>query len=447
MSFTSAYKVPKIRTHVEPRNDRSDSVELVVDPLTSPRKSYSDGAVGDAQLGSTYTNLVRRGSGYATSSSEMTNSNLDVAEAKHDQADPEEHGKVPLGQPSSPVASIPRTPLHFPPPSAPVIPWYKQIYEGVRSLLIPTLEKKSVPVWTGMFALMCCFVFAFMAGQYRLYIAAQAQSNGSYVRLSPLVLTPRSWNPWFRFWSKDDAYTFDFNYLKDWGGRYGPLVKSEPSRIFTSLFLHTNFNHVLSNMIMWIILAAPLERAYSTLIIGLIWLACAMAAQLCSMAFEDPCLQVVGASGPVFGFIGLYFCDILVNFETTLAPWFKLISMAVSLIVLIGLQFLNMGMINRKVSHWSHIGGFLAGLVVSYLFLPNYKSEKWRYARRSAKELGRPVPVRGSPEYNENRSKWHVMRWPTPVAMVLSVAMLAFLYVALPLYVFLWPKKDQCEVV
>ena len=36
-----------------------------------------------------------------------------------------------------------------------------------------------------------------------------------------------------------------------------------------------------------------------------------------SASFEPPCTAVVGASGGVFGLVGLFLADLLLNFETT----------------------------------------------------------------------------------------------------------------------------------
>lgn len=41
------------------------------------------------------------------------------------------------------------------------------------------------------------------------------------------------------------------------------------------------------------------------------------AGSLFSASFEDPCTAVVGASGGVFGLVGLFLADVLLNFETT----------------------------------------------------------------------------------------------------------------------------------
>jgi membrane associated rhomboid family serine protease len=57
------------------------------------------------------------------------------------------------------------------------------------------------------------------------------------------------------------------------------------------------------------------------------------------MAFEDPCFVYVGASGAVFGFLGLYLADILLNFESMYRPLLRLALMLTSLGLTLGIEF------------------------------------------------------------------------------------------------------------
>ena len=40
-----------------------------------------------------------------------------------------------------------------------------------------------------------------------------------------------------------------------WGARWGPLMRAQPYRWFTSWFLHQSFTHVLSNMLLFLVIA------------------------------------------------------------------------------------------------------------------------------------------------------------------------------------------------
>jgi hypothetical protein len=45
------------------------------------------------------------------------------------------------------------------------------------------------------------------------------------------------------------------DFLILWGARWGPLMRVQPYRWFTSWFLHESFTHVLSNMLLFLVIA------------------------------------------------------------------------------------------------------------------------------------------------------------------------------------------------
>ncbi len=64
-----------------------------------------------------------------------------------------------------------------------------------------------------------------------------------------------------------------------------------------------------------------------------------LAGTFLSMSFEDTCSMYVGASGAVFGFIGLYITDTLINWESILAPLLRLLSMVVVVAIMLVLEY------------------------------------------------------------------------------------------------------------
>jgi membrane associated rhomboid family serine protease len=58
-------------------------------------------------------------------------------------------------------------------------------------------------------------------------------------------------------------------------------------------------------MALFLLLTVPLEHTYGPIRVAVIFLASAFGANFLSMTFEDPCVLYVGASGAVFGFVGL----------------------------------------------------------------------------------------------------------------------------------------------
>ena len=58
------------------------------------------------------------------------------------------------------------------------------------------------------------------------------------------------------------------------------------------VFVHEGFQHMLSNLLVWLALAMPLEYAYGTLRILAVWTISAFGSAFFSAAFEDSCTLV-----------------------------------------------------------------------------------------------------------------------------------------------------------
>jgi hypothetical protein len=104
-------------------------------------------------------------------------------------------------------------------------------------------------------------------------------------------------------------------------------------------------------------------------------------ANLISSTFESYCTLLVGASGAVFGFMGLFVADLIVNFESIAWPFVR------AFVIVLFLVFFVVNAIienNRSgsVSHASHVGGLICGIFPSMLFLPNLKDKRLAALRR-----------------------------------------------------------------
>ena len=103
----------------------------------------------------------------------------------------------------------------------------------------------------------------------------------------------------------------------------------------------------------------------------------------------------VGASGAVFGFLGLYLADVALNWETMHRPLLRLALMLTALGLTLGVEFAAARVSPLlRVSHMSHVGGLIAGLFTSFVFLPNLTDRRWRAARRAARRISESLAAR-----------------------------------------------------
>jgi membrane associated rhomboid family serine protease len=97
-------------------------------------------------------------------------------------------------------------------------------------------------------------------------------------------------------------------------------------------------------------------------------------ANFISATFENACTLLVGASGAVFGLMGLFAADLIVNFESISWPFARVLCIVLFIVFFIVNAVTDQTTPN--VSHQSHIGGAICGLFPSLLFLPNLRNKR-----------------------------------------------------------------------
>src|SRR3989449_4189642 len=187
-------------------------------------------------------------------------------------------------------------------------------------------------------------------------------------------------------------------------GTVGTIVEAPgPSPIwltlFTSMFMHGGWLHIGGNMLFLFIFGDNIEKAYGHIKYVVFYLVCGIIAGLAHVLSQpDSIIPSLGASGAISGVLAAY----LVLFPTNRVK--VLLTLGVVLlrpimvpaVVMIGvwalLQFINgLGAIavseqTSGVAYWAHIGGFIAGAVITLLAKPFL-------------ERGTSAPVRVTPPY------------------------------------------------
>ncbi len=146
--------------------------------------------------------------------------------------------------------------------------------------------------------------------------------------------------------------------------------------ILTSLFLHSGWMHLISNMVFLWIFGDNIEDVLGHWKYLLFYLLCGVAAALAQyLVNPDSRIPQIGASGAIFGVMGAY----LVKFPHTkilTVGWFIILFSFempawLLLVYFIGLQFLSgVGSIadvmtqRGGIAYFAHIGGFFAGMLL-----------------------------------------------------------------------------------
>lgn len=163
--------------------------------------------------------------------------------------------------------------------------------------------------------------------------------------------------------------------------------------LFTSMFLHGGWWHVISNMLALYIFGDNVEDRLGSFRYLVFYLCAGVAAgALHAVVNSRSQVPTVGASGAIAGVLGAY----LVLFPTarilTLVPFFYFIRLVqIPALIYLGLWFVSqlfnglfaLGAADivyaGGVAWWAHIGGFLFGLIVIRLILPRRRIEPPEY--------------------------------------------------------------------
>lgn len=153
------------------------------------------------------------------------------------------------------------------------------------------------------------------------------------------------------------------------GALYTPfvIVRGEYYRVFTSMFLHFGISHIASNMVSLYVIGNVVEAYYGRIRFLIIYMLSGIGGGLFTIWIE---LQqgnyslMAGASGAIFGVMSA-FVVFAVNPVTRRAfPIRRVIA---------GIFFaLLPGFYTAGISLSAHIGGFITGLILSFLLDPHH---------------------------------------------------------------------------
>lgn len=158
----------------------------------------------------------------------------------------------------------------------------------------------------------------------------------------------------------------------------GVYFSFEPvKKIFTSMFLHGGFSHILGNMLYLYIFGDNVEDRFGHLMYLFFYIFFGIVAVLLQFVFNPfSDLPMLGASGAVSGVMGAYFIfyprarvitliPIFIFIQFIEVPAFFFLFFWFLIQFLYGTLSIYGGMLG--VAWWAHIGGFLAGFIIAII--------------------------------------------------------------------------------
>ncbi len=150
--------------------------------------------------------------------------------------------------------------------------------------------------------------------------------------------------------------------------------------IFTSMFMHGGFMHIAGNMLYLWIFGDNIEDNFGHLKFLIFYLVCGVAASF-SQILVDPNSMIpsLGASGAIAGVLGAYLIMFPRNRVRVLTLTLILTTFELPAVVVLGFwivlqvisqytAFANTQLSQGGVAYMAHIGGFVAGVILTFLF-------------------------------------------------------------------------------
>jgi len=166
--------------------------------------------------------------------------------------------------------------------------------------------------------------------------------------------------------------------LVKWGGNVTALdYTTEPWRLFTSCFIHSGFMHIGMNLFGLLLLGQRAERMVGPWGFLLAYIASGLVGSIASSLVNQH-LVSVGASGAIFGIVGLQLSILLTHPETPLRR--SLQSAWTGMLVYLGYNLFS-GFTTPGIDNAAHLGGLaagaLCGLVLSQRLEPESLDNRW----------------------------------------------------------------------
>lgn len=175
--------------------------------------------------------------------------------------------------------------------------------------------------------------------------------------------------------------------LVDMGGKWVPYIlnNGEWWRLFTATYLHSGLVHIIFNILVQYKVGVKLEENNGPFRLMPIYILSGLSGNILSALFS-PTLLTVGASGAIYGFLGVLVVDLIKNWKKLDRPCRTYGILFVSIVISLGIGLLP------GIDNFAHIGGFVMGILSGIIFLPSMHFGK-RSLKRRLCEVAIVLPI------------------------------------------------------
>lgn len=141
---------------------------------------------------------------------------------------------------------------------------------------------------------------------------------------------------------------------------------SQPSqwfRFILPMFLHAGLIHIGFNMLLQFTMGREMELEIGSFRFALVYFSSGIFGFVLGGNFAPPAIASTGASGCLFGILALVLLDLIYSWNKRPRPWRELLIILIDIVISFVLGLLP------GLDNFSHIGGFLMGLVLGVCIL------------------------------------------------------------------------------
>jgi rhomboid protease GluP len=131
-------------------------------------------------------------------------------------------------------------------------------------------------------------------------------------------------------------------------------------RLITAMFTHANLSHLLSNALIFLIFGWMLKAYFGLALFPAASICIGLITNAVTVAFYDPAIRLLGASGMAYGMVSLWLVFYIHNDTYHAMPVRIFRAIGFALVMMFPTTF------EPQVSYLSHAVGFLAGLAAGF---------------------------------------------------------------------------------
>lgn len=157
--------------------------------------------------------------------------------------------------------------------------------------------------------------------------------------------------------------------------------------LFTSMFIHADFLHILGNMLIFFLLGVPFEQRIGRKLFFIIFIVSGIIGTLTySLLNLDSTIPLVGASGAIFGIMGAFAYaypndKVIVPIPLVFIAIFRRVRVIIAVIIFIAVEiaielYTSVSGQEDYIAHYAHFGGLIGGVILAAILLRHHRKKR-----------------------------------------------------------------------